>query len=49
MGTSTRRKYRLSDVLSQVLIYTFLILAAIFMAFPFYWMVISTVKPENEV
>jgi multiple sugar transport system permease protein len=39
----------LSKVLSQVLVYTFLILAAIFLAFPFYWMVVSTVKPENEV
>ena len=49
MGTTTRRKFRLSNVLSQVLIYTFLIVAAIFLAFPFYWMVVSTVKPEDEV
>ena len=49
MGTTTRKKFRLSNVLSQVLIYTFLIVAAIFLAFPFYWMVVSTVKPENEV
>jgi multiple sugar transport system permease protein len=49
MGTTTRKRFRLSNVLSQVLVYTFLILAAIFLAFPFYWMVVSTVKPENEV
>ena len=49
MGTTTRKKFRLSKVLPQVLLYTFLILAAIFLAFPFYWMVVSTVKPENEV
>ena len=49
MATTTRKKFRLSKVLPQVLLYTFLILAAIFLAFPFYWMVVSTVKPENEV
>jgi multiple sugar transport system permease protein len=49
MRTTTRKKIRLSNVLSQVLIYSFLILAALFLAFPFYWMVVSTIKPENEV
>jgi multiple sugar transport system permease protein len=49
MRTTTQKKRRLSGILPQVLIYSFLILTAVFMAFPFYWMVISTVKPENEV
>jgi multiple sugar transport system permease protein len=49
MGNAVRRKTRWSSILSQVLLYSFLIVVAIFMAFPFYWMVISTVKPENEV
>jgi len=49
MGNAIRRKTRWSSILSQVLLYAFLIVVAIFMAFPFYWMVISTVKPENEV
>jgi multiple sugar transport system permease protein len=49
MGNTVRKKTRWSNVLSQVLLYGFLIVVAIFMAFPFYWMVISTVKPENEV
>jgi multiple sugar transport system permease protein len=49
MGNPVRKKTRWSNVLSQVLLYGFLIVVAIFMAFPFYWMVISTVKPENEV
>jgi multiple sugar transport system permease protein len=49
MGNAVRRKTHWSSILSQVLLYGFLIVVAIFMAFPFYWMVISTVKPENEV
>jgi multiple sugar transport system permease protein len=49
MYTTTRKKIRWSSILSQVLLYGFLIIVAVFMAFPFYWMVISTVKPEAEV
>jgi multiple sugar transport system permease protein len=49
MHTTTRKKIRWSSILSQVLLYGFLIVVAVFMAFPFYWMVISTVKPETEV
>ena len=49
MSTAKRRNIRWSRLPSQVLIYTFLVLAAVFMAFPFFWMVITTVKPGNEV
>ena len=49
MHTTTRKKIRWSSILSQVLLYGFLIIVAVFIAFPFYWMVICTVKPEAEL
>jgi ABC-type glycerol-3-phosphate transport system permease component len=44
-----RRKLTLSQVLAQIVTYTILIGAALVIAFPFYWMVITTVKIVDEV
>ncbi len=43
------RKPTLSQISSQVVAYAVLIIAAFFIAFPFFWMVITTVKPANQV
>ncbi len=44
-----RHKLTLSTVLSKTAVYGILTIAALLMAFPFYWMVITTLKPANEV
>ena len=44
-----RRKMTLSQILSQTAIYAILVVSAFLMAFPFYWMVITTLKPAEEV
>jgi len=49
MSTRKQTGIRWSRLSSQVAIYVFLLLAAIFLAFPFYWMVLCTIKPANEV
>jgi multiple sugar transport system permease protein len=41
-------KQRVMKVVSQVLLYTFLIIMALIIVFPFYWMLISSVKSLEE-
>jgi ABC-type glycerol-3-phosphate transport system permease component len=43
-----RRRLTWRDVLARVLVYAVLGTAAVAMAFPFYWMVVTTVRPERE-
>jgi ABC-type glycerol-3-phosphate transport system permease component len=44
-----RRKMTFSQILPQTAIYAILVVSAFLMAFPFYWMVITTLKPAEEV
>ena len=41
-------KQRVMKIVSQVLLYTFLIIMALIIVFPFYWMLISSVKSLEE-
>ena len=41
-------KQRVGKIVSQVLLYTFLIIMALIIIFPFYWMIISSVKSLEE-
>jgi ABC-type glycerol-3-phosphate transport system permease component len=43
------RKRTAAAVLSRVVIYTVLIASALLIAFPYYWMVITSIRPANEV
>jgi multiple sugar transport system permease protein len=43
-----RRRLRGRDVAVRALVYAILGVAAVAMAFPFYWMVLTTVRPERE-
>ena len=44
----TRIRQRAVGVLVQVLLYAFLLLMALIVLFPFYWMVISSLKTLDE-
>lgn len=46
---SGRRPIHWSQVGSRAIVYAVLGVAALVIAFPFYWMVISTIRPEKEV
>lgn len=41
--------YRMKHVLSQILLYALLIVGAVIMVFPFYWMISSSLKTRIEV
>ena len=43
------RRRHVGRTASVVAIHAVLIAAALLMAFPFYWMVMTTLKPEGEV
>jgi len=42
-------KMKISRVPSQIALYTILIVSALVIAFPYYWMVITTLKPSDQV
>jgi len=46
---SNRKPIRWGQVGTRAIVYATLGVAALLIAFPFYWMVISTIRPENEV
>ena len=46
---SNRKPIRWGQVATRAIVYATLGVAALLIAFPFYWMVISTIRPENEV
>ena len=48
-GPVRRRRLRWTDVAARSAVYLTLGTAAVAMAFPFYWMVVTTLRPEAEV
>jgi len=44
-----RKKLSIQQVLQRISVYIILIVTAIFIAFPFYWMVLTTIMPASEV
>jgi multiple sugar transport system permease protein len=44
-----KAKLRPTAVLTRILVYTVLLLSAVALAFPFYWMIVTTVRPNAEV
>ena len=43
------RKRTAGDIIGRLVIYTILLLSAVLMAFPYYWMVITSLRPASEV
>ena len=43
-----RKKEKTLDIIKKVVVYAFLTLVAIMSFLPFYWMIISSLKPETE-
>jgi multiple sugar transport system permease protein len=46
---STRKPAGWSRLGAQAIVYAVLGVSAVVIAFPFYWMVVSTIRPEKEV
>lgn len=44
-----KRSYRRKRTVSQILLYTFLVLVAVFILIPFYWMLITSLKTVAEL
>lgn len=49
LGLRLNHGYQMKHVLSQILLYTLLVIGAIIMVFPFYWMISSSLKTRIEV
>ena len=49
LGLWLNHGYQMKHVLSQILLYTLLVIGAIIMVFPFYWMISSSLKTRIEV
>lgn len=49
MRGAPRRPLRPAELVGRVVVYAILIVAALVIAFPFYWMVVTTVRPAAEV
>lgn len=45
---SERKKQRVSNIIRNIFVYTFLTICAVFAFMPFYWMIISSLKTEME-
>lgn len=43
------RSWKIKHVISQVILYAFLVLVAIFILIPFYWMIITSLKNDAEM
>jgi multiple sugar transport system permease protein len=44
-----RRHLHPAELVGRVVVYAILVVAALVIAFPFYWMVVTTVRPAAEV
>ncbi len=49
LGLILNHSYTMKTTLGKVLLYTLLIVGAVFMVFPFYWMITSSLKTRMEV